>query len=122
METISDQIPAIQQSMVSLWGLYSADQPKAERDFQAAVADLKVQIYARVQENSNAASFFAPIRRLPVPFGGGGNNHSTLKLARTSQFWRAVIFSMPGICLTPRLSSRTKADNCNFFWSRGRSD
>ena len=66
METISDQIPAIQQSMVSLWGLYSADRPKAERDVQAAVADLKVQIYARVQENSNAASFFAPIRQLPV--------------------------------------------------------
>jgi len=66
METISDQIPAIQQSMVSLWGLYSADRPKAERDVQAAVADLKVQIYARVQENSNAASFSAPTRRLPV--------------------------------------------------------
>ena len=47
----------------------------------------------------------------------GGNNHSTLKLARTSQFWRAVIFSMPGICPTLRLSSRTKANNCNLFWS-----
>jgi len=52
--------------MVSLWGLYSADRPKAERDFQAAVADLKVQIYAYVQENSKTASLFAPIRRLPV--------------------------------------------------------
>ena len=66
IETISDQIPATQQSVVSLWGLYSADRPKADRDVQAAVADLKVQLYARVQENSNAASFFAPIRRLPV--------------------------------------------------------
>ena len=66
METISDQTTAIQQSMVSLWGLYSADRPKAERDFQAAVADLKVQIYAYVQENSKTASFFAPIRQLPV--------------------------------------------------------
>jgi len=53
------------RDMVPLWSLYSEYRPKAERDVQAAVVDLKIQIYARVQENSNAPSFFAP-SRLPV--------------------------------------------------------
>ena len=66
MGPLYDQTPAIQQSMVSHWSLYSEDRPKAERDVQDAVADLKLQIYARAQENSNAASFFAPVRRLPM--------------------------------------------------------
>jgi len=63
MDTLYDQIPAIQQSTVSL---YSEHRLKAERDVQAAVADFTIQIYARVQENSNAVGFFAPIRWLPV--------------------------------------------------------
>jgi len=66
MDTIYDQITAIQQSTVSLWSLYFEHRPKAERDVQAAVAGLEIQIYTRVQENSNASSFFAPIRWLPV--------------------------------------------------------
>jgi len=66
MDTLYDQIPAIQQSTVSLWSLYSEHRLKAERDVQVAVADLTIQIYARVQKNSNAVSFFVPIRRLPV--------------------------------------------------------
>ena len=57
----------------------------------------------------------------PVACGGAchlvvsGNNHSTLKLARTSQFWRAVIFSMPRIWPTLRRSSRTRADKLHFI-------
>ena len=66
MGPLYDQTPAIQQSMVSRWSLYSEDRPKGERDVQATVADIKIQTYARVQEYSIAASFFAPIRRLPV--------------------------------------------------------
>ena len=95
IETIYDQIPATQQSVVSLWGLYSADRRKAERDVQAAVADLKVQIYARVQENSKTASFFAPIRRLPVEVLGWWQQ--PFEIGAHKSVWRAVIFSMPGI-------------------------
>jgi len=62
MGPLYDQIPVIQQSMVSLWSLDSEHRPKAERDVQIAVADLKIQMCAGKQQR---ASFFSPIRRLP---------------------------------------------------------
>jgi len=59
----------------------------------------------------------------PVACGGAchlvvsGNNHSTLKFARTSQFRRAVSFSMPRIWPTLRRCRGLEPTNCILFWS-----
>ena len=125
MDALHNQVLAIQQKMATLWGLYSEDRQKAEHAVQAVVTDLKVQIHILEQENTNSASFLAPIRRLPVELLAEifllaicGNDHPALELARVSQSWRAVILSMPRMWSTFRLSTWTKAEKIDFILGR----
>ncbi len=125
MDALHNQVLAIQQKMATLWGLYSEDRQNSERAVQAVVTDLKVQIHILEQENTNSASFLAPIRRLPVEILAEiflleicGNNRPPLELARVSQSWRAVILSMPRMWSTFRLSTWTKAEKIAFILER----
>jgi hypothetical protein len=125
MDALHDQVIAIQQQMASLWGAFSEDRQRAERAVQVVVAGLNAQIDVLEQENINAASFLAPIRRLPVEMLAEifllaicGNNYPPLELARVSQSWRAVILSMPRLWSTFRLSTWTKADKVDFILAR----
>jgi hypothetical protein len=111
--------------MAALWDLYSEDRQRAERAVQAVVADLKVQMHILEQGNINAASFLAPIRRLPVEILAEifllticGNDHPPLELARVSRSWRAVILSMPRMWSTFRLSTWTKVEKIDFILER----
>lgn len=125
MDALHNEIIVIQQKMAALWDMYCEDRQRAEHAVQAIVTDLKVQVRILEQGNINAASFLAPIRRLPVEllseiflFAICGNDHTPLELARVSQTWRAVILSMPRMWSSFRLSTWTKAEKIDFILER----
>ena len=65
MVSLHRKILVIQKQLADLWNAHSAERPEAEGVFAAKVADLEVQIHTLKEESSKAASFLAPIRRLP---------------------------------------------------------
>jgi hypothetical protein len=122
MDTLHNQMLSIQQKMASNWRQYSKDHHKAEYTAQALVTDLEAHIRILEQKNLNAASFLAPVRRLPEEilaeifhFAIGCNNHSPMGLVRVCQTWRAVILSMPRAWSSVRLSTWTEADKIKFI-------
>ena len=125
MDMYHSQIIAIQQRMAALWNIYSEQRQKAEREVQAVVAGFNVQIRVLELENDNAASFLAPIRRLPVEMLAEvfywaicGNSHPPLELARVNQSWRAVVFSLPRMWSSFHFATWTKAEKIDFILER----
>ena len=127
MDILHNQIIFIQQKMASLWNMFAEDRHKAERVVQAVVEDLRAKVHILEKKNDNAASFLAPIRRLPpemlaevFQMAVCVNDQSPLELARVSQSWRSVVLSMPRIWSNLRLSMWTKADKVDFILERTR--
>ena len=87
-----------------LWNAFSAGPQEAEAAFTAKVADFEVQIHTLKEESSKAASFLAPIRRLPVEmlaeicvFSISSHAHTPPELVRVCRPWRAVVLTVPRI-------------------------
>jgi hypothetical protein len=111
--------------MADLWNEFSAERQEAEAAFTAKVADLEVQIHTLKEESSKAASFLAPIRRLPVEmlaeifvFSISSHAHTPLELMRVCRKWRAVVLTMPRIWSYLRLCTWTKPDKVKFILER----
>ena len=125
MDMNYSQIIAIQQRMAALWNIYSEQRQKAEPKVQAVIEGFNVQIQVLELENDNAASFLAPIRRLPVEMLAEvfywaicGNSHPPLELARVNQSWRAVVFSLPRMWSSFHFATWTKAEKIDFILER----
>ena len=125
MDYLHSQILAIQKQMADHWNAFSAERQKAEAAVTAKVTDIEMQIHVLNQENSKAASFLAPIRRLPVEMLAeifiisiACHTRSRLELMRVCRSWRAVVFTMPHIWSNIRLSTWTKTDKVDFILER----
>jgi hypothetical protein len=66
MDYLHGQIFIIQKQMADRWTAFQAKRQEAEAAVTARVADIEIKIHILKQENSKAASFLAPIRRVPV--------------------------------------------------------
>ena len=66
MDYLHKRIILIQKQMADHWNAFQAERQKAEAEVSTNVTDIEVQIHVLKQEHSTAASFLAPIRRLPV--------------------------------------------------------
>ena len=125
MDYLHSQILAIQKRMADRWNAFSAERQNAEAAVTAKVTDFEMQIHVLKQENSKAASFLAPIRRLPVEMLAeifiisiSCHAQSRLELMRVCRSWRAVVLTMPRIWANIRLCTWTKTDKVNFILER----
>ena len=125
MDYLHGQILAIQKQMTDHWNAFSAERQKAEVAVTAKVTDIEMQIHMLKQENSKAASFLAPIRRLPVELLAeifiisiSFHAQSRLELMRVCRSWRAVVLTMPRIWSNIRLCTWTKTDKVDFILER----
>ena len=125
MDYLHGRILAYQKQMADHWIEFSSKRQEAEAEVMANVADIEVQIHILKQENSKAASFLAPIRRLPVELLAqifliaiSYHAHSRLELMRVCRSWRAVVLTMPRIWSNIRLCTWTKTDKVEFIMER----
>ena len=125
MDYLHSQILAIQKQMADRWNAFSAERQNAEVAVTTKVTDIEMQIHVLKQENYNAASFLAPIRRLPVEMLAeifiisiSCHAQSRLELMRVCRSWRAVVLTMPRIWANIRLCTWTKTDKVNFILER----
>jgi hypothetical protein len=125
MDQLHSQILAIQRQMRDHWDDFSNERQKAEAGVTAKVSDLEVQIHILREENSKAACFLAPIRRLPVEMLAeifvlaiSCHSHAPLNLMRVCRSWRAVVLTIPRIWSNLRLCTWTKHDKVAFILER----
>jgi hypothetical protein len=104
MDFFQSQILSIQRQMADEWNKFPAERQKVEAAVMGRVTDIEMQIHVLNQANSKAASFFAPIRRLPVELfteifilSISCHARPRLELMRVCRSWRAVVLMMPHI-------------------------
>ena len=122
MESLHSKILIIQRQMADLWNEFSAERQEAEAALTAKVADLEVQIHTLKVESSKAASFLAPIRRLPMEMLAeifvlsiSSHAHTPLALMRVCRYWRKVVLMTPRVWSYLRLCTWTKPDKVKFI-------
>jgi F-box-like len=116
------QILIIHRQMAELWDAFTTERQAAAEAVQAKVTDIEVRIHLLKQANSNAASFLAPVRRLPIELLAKiftiSHAQSPLELTRVCRGWRAVVLAMPRVWPNCRLSTWTKTDKVEFVLQR----
>jgi hypothetical protein len=128
MGNLCSQSLAIQEKIVKCWNAFSADRQEAEAAVTAKVTGLEVQIHSLKQENSNTASFLAPIWSLPAEILAEifllsihGHAQCPLDLIHVCRSWRSVVLGMPRIWSAIRLSTWTKPSKTEFILGQTRA-
>ena len=125
MDHLHDRILTIQKEMVDRRSALSAERREAEATVTAKIRNFEVHVNTLKHENYNAASFLAPIRRLPVEIlteifllSINRHLHSPLGLIHVCRRWRAIVLTTPRIWLNLRLCTWTKADKIRLALER----
>ena len=125
VDHLYDRIVAIQKEMADRRNAFSTERREAEAAVAAKVMNFEMHINIMKHENYNAASFLAPIRRLPVEIlteifllSRDCHLRSPLNLMHVCRRWRATVLTTPRIWANLRLRTWTKTIEVGFALKR----
>lgn len=125
LRNTADRLHSQIYAMAGCWSTFSTQLQEAKAAATAKINNLEVHIHIMKRENTNAASFLAPIRRLPVEILAEifllsirCHAYSPLDLIRVCWRWRTVVLTTPRIWLNLRLHSWTTIDKIEFVLER----
>ena len=127
LDELHAQILTLQNKMSVHWRDYQARVVQDRRETERVIGGIQNQVQTLEQENSYAASFLAPIRRLPTEMLSEiftvvilVYQCSPLRLMRVCRSWRCVLMTMPRIWSTIKIRTWTRTDFIQFLLERTR--